>query len=178
MKAGDTAMTARCYGCDHQLQSLPDVTATNRPHAGCCRCGSLTCIGHGQRDPEASRFICVLCDPPLLVVSAAVHQGASRPLAGRFTSDWGSVEGGLLVRTLQEFMQRRPRYQGWLEAEVDSRLDPTSHRMHASTAGPLWYGRNDEAERLCVAAVAIVVRLQIPNEALSVAMRLLVSGWR
>ena len=171
-------VTINCYCCDYDVAPIPGLSATNSPHANCWRCQTMVCVGHGQRDPSRPRFMCVLCDPPLLAASAAVNQGASKPLARKFASDWGSSDSDVLVNSLQEFLERRPRYQGWLDQEVGARLDDASQRMSSSTLGPLWYGSNDEAARLLSAAVVIVVGLEIPNHFLSVPMRLLVSSWR
>jgi hypothetical protein len=171
-------MAVSCFACDYSVAPIPGLSSTNSPHATCWRCQVMTCVGHGQRDPNRPRFVCVLCDPQLLAASASVNQGASKPLARRFAADWGSADGDLLVKTIEDFLVRRPKYQGWLEQEVASRLDPDRRRTNSTVTGSLWSGTNDEAERLFLAAVAIVIRLEVPNQFLSVPMRLLVSSWR
>ena len=167
-----------CYACDYDVLPIPGLSCTNLPHGSCWRCQIMVCVGHGQRDPIRPRFICVLCDPGLLAASAAVNQGASKPLAQTLAADWGSADGELLARSFQDFLARRPKYQDWLDDEVETRLRDPRHRLSSSTSGALWYGVNDEAERLFIAAVTIVVRLEIPNQFLSVPMRLLTSSWR
>jgi len=124
------------------------------------------------------RFVCVICDPQLLTASAAINQGASKPLAQRFSTDWGHGDVDLLVNTFQEFLERRPKYQGWLEEVVEAKASDATHQMKSSGTGPLWSGSNLEAERLIFASIAIVTGLAIPNRTLSVAMRLLVLSWR
>jgi hypothetical protein len=171
-------MGANCYVCEDEIAPIPTFSASNSPQGTCWRCHVLACRGHAQRDPNRLRFVCVLCDPQLLTASAAINQGASRPLAQRFAADWGHGDLDMLVNTFQEFLERRPKYQGWLDEAVDAKLHDAGHQMKASSTGPLWIGSNPEAERLFLAAIAIVTGLAIPNHSLSVAMRLLVSSWR
>jgi hypothetical protein len=171
-------MPVSCYACDSEVLPIPAFSATNRPQGTCWRCHVLACDGHAQRDPNRLRFVCVLCDPQLLTASAAINQGASRPLAQRFSADWGNGDVDLLVNTFQEFLERRPKYQGWLDEVVEARLNDGTRQMKSSGTGPLWNGSNPEAERLYLAAIGIVTSLAIPNLTLSVPMRLLVSSWR
>jgi len=171
-------MRRGCYVCDQDVLSIPAFSATGCPQGTCSHCHVWACDGHAQRDPNRLAFVCVLCDPQLLTASAAISQGASRPLAKRFSTDWGNGDAELLVKTFQEFLERRPKYQGWLEEVVEERLSDAAHQMKSSGTGPLWDGDNLEAERLFFGAIAIVTRLAIPNQTLSVAMRLLVSNWR
>jgi hypothetical protein len=171
-------MGARCYPCEHEIAPIPTYSATNSPEGVCRRCHVLACAGHAQRDPNRLTFVCILCDPQLLAASAAINQGASKPLAQRFAADWGPGDFDMLVNTFQEFLERRPKYQGWLDEVVGLKLRDPSHQMTASSTGPLWNGTNIEAERLFLAAIAIVTELAIPSHTLSVAMRLVVSSWR
>ena len=66
-------MGASCYLCETGItERIPNTDAGDA--VGVCKvCSVLACLGHGFRDENYPRWICVICDASLLTV-AAVQQ--------------------------------------------------------------------------------------------------------
>lgn len=147
---------------------------------GCCEnCGVLACGHHGHRDPAVPAFECALCVPVKLGASAgsvALRGGAGGPQAGVAVEllrlyhlgcppvePFGpSPEARGLVRTVNEFVERAPRFRWLLDEPSPPRfrwdlLEPDD-RYRIAEQFP------DAARALLLAAARLVDRSGIKTD--------------
>jgi hypothetical protein len=111
-----------CQACLCKIALLPSTLGPKGdPMGSCTNCHSFTCGHHGQRDPNKAEFWCVECDQTLLAASSVASTvGTTVGAGGAHT---GTVTDALStpyfaanqpetwqVSSLDEFVQRRPRY--------------------------------------------------------------------
>jgi hypothetical protein len=155
------AMAAECFAHSVGTKKIPGRSIVD-PLGACQVCGSFACGQHGDRQPSYPRFVCVLCVPALLTVSALSPQPGSVL--------WQLVEPSLLgfedgYATVDQFVSEHPD----LSWAVDVELDTATYEMH-SPAASAWFEMSLEQQRLLSAAVAIVRGLQIPLEQVPAAL--------
>src|SRR5262245_25292033 len=64
---------ATCEACAANIGDLPNPSGVRGDGIGTCKnCHSIACGHHGQREPNVPEFICVECNPSLLIASAAM----------------------------------------------------------------------------------------------------------
>jgi hypothetical protein len=114
-------MPAKCQACEVGVKALPNGIGTKGdPFGGCSNCDAFACGHHGHRDGNVPEFMCVECDPKLLVASAAVAAGqvTAEALAGYRGQAW-PVEVWA-VRSPDDFLARRPGYGPGLMQRFES----------------------------------------------------------
>lgn len=134
--------------------------AASDPIGVCKECGGLACNEHGARDPNVPEFVCVLCDPKLLTVSAT--RGADEE-SGDDDSGPGHPSGGTpaararLFVSVEDFLSRRPYDADWLAAGIGG-VEQFRERAAARTRN------RPERTEMLMAAMALTELLEIPRE--------------
>lgn len=105
---------ANCYACLVTNQTLQQPKGSLNEAIGCCRnCNSLICGHHGHRDPNVPEFICVLCDPSLLVASAVTLGAPNNKKLANLKNLYHSQDIPKelwIINSLEDFERRRPNY--------------------------------------------------------------------
>src|SRR5207245_5794740 len=110
------SMPSECESCASKIRVLSNPIGTlNNPLGVCANCHSLICGWHGHKDRNEPEFICIECDPNLLVASAAVgsHLPGQRPPPsgpGYGYHLYDSPPERWAVKSLDDFFRRRPGY--------------------------------------------------------------------
>ena len=170
-------MSSSCYLCYAAVGAIPgrqpgDALGT------CQNCSVLACSAHAQRDPNYPRWICVLCDTSLLTAAGIASSDMAAP----------QVQSGLLIpprlyeestryRSLEDFLRDRPEYD-WVRIAVAGVVEQAPARFTTDLTESFWFTRSREGQRFIAAAIAIAQRLEIPEDELIEALRILVREWR
>lgn len=137
----------------------------------CANCHSHACGYHGHRDANVPEFICVECDPSLLVASAAmlVRRGGGQPSPGldaaARTYHRYPTEGSWVVASVEEWAGRRATYsfaqaQGFITRGSDRTATAESPQLAA-------------AQALIAASMGLASHLDIPSSRMASSMRAL-----
>lgn len=157
----------------HGCKEIPNVSPSD-PIAACKECGALACNQHGQRDSSKPAFICIECDPTLLVKSAMSGTqsepgddgGGGRPVPESSSGD-ADVPLQTFI-TVDEFLSQRPAYErSWFGTGMDE------IRWLRDQAAMIVGGDEDRTD-LILAAVALALLLEIPQTQLPPEIRSLV----
>jgi hypothetical protein len=165
-------MSAICFSCSYGLSAIEGTSATGDPVGICRRCGVFDCDGHGQRDPNGPAFIGAECDPTILVASVAKDwQGAADSVVGRHLQGLATrFPSGMLVSSIGNFLDRRPKYHDWLLDRIENQRTSVSNffasEYSRAEAKELWTSSSDSGRELLLAAVVLIESLSIPDELL------------
>jgi hypothetical protein len=151
----------QCYVC------LGNSSSVNHPLgnkgetlAVCQRCHIMVCGSHGQRDRNKSAFICVLCDPNLLQVSAAVKGSSTNAVIKRIVH---REDSNLVFESVSDFVRRRPGYDSWVGEIPDWSIDYDSPSWHDIELRDALRELPPDAQELLTAAGLLIFRQEIPH---------------
>lgn len=167
---------ATCEACAAGIGTMPNPIGDHGEGIGTCmNCHSHACGDHGHRDANVPEFICVECDPSLLVASAAVlgrDQGLPTPAsldAAARTYHRYPESGPWVVRSVEEWQTRHGGYGRGLAQSVSASDWPGPDIVRNGTL----YGPQID---LVMAADYIRRSLEIPSDRLAPALRSLFTG--
>ena len=160
-------MSSMCYLCASGHSTVIPGTHAGDAVGVCKTCHILACQGHGVRDVNFPRWICVLCDANLLAVAAIVQTSA----AGAQSSLLSDVSDTLiaaakLIRSVRRYFAGRPSDSwNWVEEQAGSYVE----RM--SLAGDdelqrIWKSLRTENKLMLGSALAMVKKLELPDHGL------------
>lgn len=170
-------MSATCYLCDGGCSVIPRTKAGDA--LGTCQsCSILACSAHAQRDSSYPRWVCCLCDASLLVASGiSASGGASLRSALTVLVSSAMLREGARYETLAAFLEHRPAYS-WLADDVDGVVEAARGRFTTIDTEPFWFGLSPEGQRFMAAAILLVERLDLSEDDLIEALRVLIQVWR
>jgi hypothetical protein len=168
-------VSAECHACISKLAfQLPNPQGPKGAPCGSCKiCFSFACGVHGHRDPNAPEFICVECDPTLVVASAALPKAGKSPsptqlqlisLYPPFILVPGSVDRAR-IRSVDDFLARRPGYDpSAIRKQMErSRLDVHVAMENPRTQSFLQELPQENHELLLLASVLLSVTRAEPS---------------
>jgi len=176
---------ASCYPCTMNAKLLASGVGLAGDSIGCCRvCHVLACGHHAHRDAKVPQFICVECDPKLLAASAGANLPPDNPLAGElrfynFQEDFRAFAAGYLFRSLEEFIERRPRYGEDFVSRVRQVHFTSEPWVARDEVGRTVLGLPRESQDLLIAAMLLVelYNLELPTKTFRELETLLPQGW-
>ena len=173
-------MPTGCFICNSGTSRLIPGLLAGYVLGSCQKCSILACSGHAQRDPNHPRWICVLCDPTLLTAAGIA---ASRSVFdGSVLTSLISpalVQEGANYPSVEVFIQRRPAYiQIRLMERLAYVLELAPQRFSSMETEKFWFGLSDQGKRLVGAAIVLVQSLEISEDSLLEALRVLIHTWR
>lgn len=148
----------QCHHCQNGTQTIPG-RYRGLPEGICLRCHVATCRGHGARDPNYPRWICVVCDSTLLAVSAIQANGATSIIAQLTTSAIFHSDRGLYTN-LESFVESRPEME-WLLAKAPETLKRIETTIESALARNIWESLSPEGRDMFSAAISLAIQLEI-----------------
>jgi hypothetical protein len=169
-------MAATCYLCAIGHKTIPNTQAGEA--VGVCKvCSVLACRGHGVRDANYPRWICVLCDLTVLTVAAVLQSGdeGAQQAALRDVSE-EVIRTARSIRSARQYFEGRPMDSwSWIaDAAGEYRQLPLSALDGATSR--MWRGLTGDGQEMMRCALAIVDRLEVPDAELIEILRRVRAG--
>jgi len=159
-------MTASCYLCAIGNKTIPNTDAGDA--LGVCQiCNVLACQGHGGRDANYPRWICVLCDLTLLTVAGVLQsgdEGAQRAALSDVSEE--VIRAARSIRSARQYFRNRPRDSwGWIQSAAEEYRGLPASALD-SELSPMWRGMSDDGQEMIRCALAIVDKLDLRDSEL------------
>jgi len=170
-------MSASCYLCATGHSATIPNTAAGDAVGVCQVCGVLACQGHGIRDANYPRWICVICDPSLLAVAALLQSDSKSAQQALTGVPEALIPAARTIRSAREYFDARSNDSWWWVVD-DARSIAEALPMDDRTLGPLLSSLSPDGRLLLSCALAIADRLKLEDEELIPLLRQLRSGTR
>lgn len=170
-------MSATCYLCDHLCAAIQGKTPGDAL-GSCQNCSILACDAHAQRDSSYPRWICALCDDELLT-AAGISASGGPSLGSKLTTLVSSamLSEGARYTSLEEFLVDRPAY-AWLSDKVPEIRQAAPARFTTQDTEFFWFNLSEEGQRFIAAAIGLAERLEVSEDDVVEALRVLIHVWR
>lgn len=170
-------MAASCYLCNRGYPTIPGILP-GEAIGVCENCSIMACEAHAQRDPNYPRWICVLCDTSLLTAAGiSASGGASLSTTLTVLVSNAMLKDGSRYERLEQFLEERPNYS-WVSAQLNETLEKAPSQFTTNATKPFWFGLSQEGKRFIAAAIIIVESLNLSEDELVEALRILMHAWR